>query len=223
MKDLNLTEEMFLLAVWKLKHDAYGVTIRQYVSRETGRIYPYGTLYSPFFALDHGEEPEIVGLYLIGPDGTPYRIGFALGTLLLSAVLFLFIPRLAAGQIAQANWLPTRLDLGIGGLSLLPGKPSASVSPGIFPSLQDDEALYGRERATLGYTGSLADEPVMHIRSQVSSYWRGLTLERYDGRGWLPSSPGIRLRNESRRELSSPIPDRSSWKRGCTGRHTTCW
>jgi DNA-binding PadR family transcriptional regulator len=46
MKDLTLTEEMFLLAVWKLKHDAYGVTIRQYVSRETGRIYPYGTLYS---------------------------------------------------------------------------------------------------------------------------------------------------------------------------------
>ena len=31
------------------------------------------------FALDGGEEPEIVGLYLIGPDGTPWRIGFALG------------------------------------------------------------------------------------------------------------------------------------------------
>jgi hypothetical protein len=42
-------------------------------------VAPYGTLYSPFFALDHGEEPEIVGLYLIGPRGAPYRIGFALG------------------------------------------------------------------------------------------------------------------------------------------------
>ena len=46
MKDLNLTEEMFLLAVWKLKEDAYGVTIRQHISEETGRTYPYGTLYS---------------------------------------------------------------------------------------------------------------------------------------------------------------------------------
>ena len=30
-------------------------------------------------AQDGGEEPEIVGLYLIGPDGTPHRLGFALG------------------------------------------------------------------------------------------------------------------------------------------------
>ncbi|HEX6639131.1 MAG TPA: AraD1 family protein [Steroidobacteraceae bacterium] len=34
---------------------------------------------SPDFALDGGEEPEIVGLYVIGPDGTPYRLGFAIG------------------------------------------------------------------------------------------------------------------------------------------------
>ncbi len=36
-------------------------------------------LRSPSFALDGGEEPEIVGLYVIGPDGTPWRVGFALG------------------------------------------------------------------------------------------------------------------------------------------------
>jgi hypothetical protein len=34
---------------------------------------------SPAFAQDGGEEPEIVGLYLIGPNGTPHRLGFALG------------------------------------------------------------------------------------------------------------------------------------------------
>ena len=34
---------------------------------------------SPAFALDGGEEPEIVGLYLIAPDGTPHRLGFAIG------------------------------------------------------------------------------------------------------------------------------------------------
>ena len=34
---------------------------------------------SPSFALDGGEEPEIVGLYLIAPDGMPQRLGFAIG------------------------------------------------------------------------------------------------------------------------------------------------
>lgn len=32
----------------------------------------------PGFALDGGEEPEVAGLYLIGPDGAPIRLGFAL-------------------------------------------------------------------------------------------------------------------------------------------------
>jgi hypothetical protein len=40
---------------------------------------PGQPLASPEFALDGGEEPELVGLYLIGPDGTPHRLGFAIG------------------------------------------------------------------------------------------------------------------------------------------------
>jgi hypothetical protein len=39
---------------------------------------PGQPLKSPAFALDAGEEPEIAGIYLIGADGTPFRIGFAL-------------------------------------------------------------------------------------------------------------------------------------------------
>ena len=34
---------------------------------------------APDFALDFGEEPEVVGLYVIAPDGTPTRLGFAIG------------------------------------------------------------------------------------------------------------------------------------------------
>ncbi|WP_339450253.1 AraD1 family protein [Pseudomonas sp. EA_5y_Pfl2_R50] len=33
----------------------------------------------PPFAEDAGEEPEMAGLYLIGNDGKPYRLGFAVG------------------------------------------------------------------------------------------------------------------------------------------------
>lgn len=39
---------------------------------------PGQPLTSPAFALDGGEEPEIAAYYLIGPDGTPNRIGFSL-------------------------------------------------------------------------------------------------------------------------------------------------
>ncbi|HEX5162589.1 MAG TPA: AraD1 family protein [Steroidobacteraceae bacterium] len=34
---------------------------------------------SPDFAEDHGEEPELVGCYLVGDDGHPRRLGFAIG------------------------------------------------------------------------------------------------------------------------------------------------
>ena len=33
----------------------------------------------PGFSLDGGEEPELAGLYVIGPDHQPWRVGFALG------------------------------------------------------------------------------------------------------------------------------------------------
>jgi hypothetical protein len=42
-------------------------------------VAPYAPIPVPAFALDGGEEPELVGIYLIGPDRQPYRIGFALG------------------------------------------------------------------------------------------------------------------------------------------------
>lgn len=33
----------------------------------------------PAFALAGAEEAEVVGIYIVGPDGTPYRIGYTLG------------------------------------------------------------------------------------------------------------------------------------------------
>jgi hypothetical protein len=42
-------------------------------------VAPGEPLPMPAFAQDGGEEPEIAGIYLIAPDGTPTRIGFALG------------------------------------------------------------------------------------------------------------------------------------------------
>ena len=42
-------------------------------------VAPYSPIRVPAFALDAGEEPELVGIYLIRSDGTPCRLGFAIG------------------------------------------------------------------------------------------------------------------------------------------------
>jgi hypothetical protein len=42
-------------------------------------VNPEQSIASPAFANDGGEEAELTGLYLIDPEGTPVRIGYALG------------------------------------------------------------------------------------------------------------------------------------------------
>ena len=49
-----------------------------YKGNGTALAAPGAPLSSPAFAEDAGEEPEIAGIYLIGGDGTPFRLGFAL-------------------------------------------------------------------------------------------------------------------------------------------------
>jgi hypothetical protein len=49
-----------------------------YKGTGNGAVGPGMPLTSPAFALDGGEEPEIAAFYLIGPDGTPHRVGFSL-------------------------------------------------------------------------------------------------------------------------------------------------
>lgn len=41
-------------------------------------IAPEQTIPSPAFAEDAGEEPEIAGIYIVGPDGRPHRLGYAI-------------------------------------------------------------------------------------------------------------------------------------------------
>lgn len=42
-------------------------------------VHPGQPLPVPQFSLDAGEEPEVVGLYVVGDAGTVHRVGFALG------------------------------------------------------------------------------------------------------------------------------------------------
>ncbi len=47
MKLLSRKEELILLAVWTLQDNAYGVTIREYITKSTGVKWVFGAIYSP--------------------------------------------------------------------------------------------------------------------------------------------------------------------------------
>jgi len=47
MKFLSRQEEIVLLSIWKLKDNAYGVTIREYISKITGKYWSIGAIYVP--------------------------------------------------------------------------------------------------------------------------------------------------------------------------------
>jgi hypothetical protein len=75
------TMKMFLMGVegGKPAPGEHGVQPEWfYKGNGSALVAPGAPLPSPAFALDAGEEPEIAGIYIIGPDGTPFRLGFAL-------------------------------------------------------------------------------------------------------------------------------------------------
>jgi hypothetical protein len=70
-------------------------------------VAPGAPLISPAFALDAGEEPEIAGVYVVAPDGTPARIGWTLANEFSDHVTerinYLF---LAHSKLRQASFGP---------------------------------------------------------------------------------------------------------------------
>ena len=65
MKLLSRSEEIVLLAVWRLQEEAYGVSIREEVTRATGYSWTVGAIYAPLHRLEkkgyvktHTGEPE---------------------------------------------------------------------------------------------------------------------------------------------------------------------
>lgn len=70
MIPLSRSEEIVLLAVWKLKDNAYGVTIRDLVSKEMGHEWSFGAIYKPLKQLTHKR-------YVVkkGSEPTPDRGG----------------------------------------------------------------------------------------------------------------------------------------------------
>ena len=70
MKFLSRSEELLLLALWKMQDEPYGVNIRKFVSDITGKYWSIGAIYVP---LDRLENKGFVVSYLANP--TPERGG----------------------------------------------------------------------------------------------------------------------------------------------------
>lgn len=70
MKYLSRPEELLLLTIWKMPEEAYGVTIRKYISEVTGKYWSIGSIYVP---LDRLELKGYVTSYMANP--TPERGG----------------------------------------------------------------------------------------------------------------------------------------------------
>lgn len=80
--DLTDSMKMFRMGLEGGKPEPGGIGVQPewfYKGDGSCVVPPEGPLPSPAFALDGGEEGEVVGLYIIAPDGTPWRVGFALG------------------------------------------------------------------------------------------------------------------------------------------------
>ncbi len=53
MIEISKAEEMVLLAIWRLGEEAYGVSVRRQIRKDTGKDYTYGTLYGLLRQMDH--------------------------------------------------------------------------------------------------------------------------------------------------------------------------
>jgi hypothetical protein len=95
-------------------------------------IGPGEPLAMPAFAQDGGEEPELAGIYLIGPDGTPFRLGIALANEFSDHVT----------ERHNYLWLAhSKLRQAAVGAELLVGEPPAHVE-GMSRILRDGATIW---------------------------------------------------------------------------------
>ena len=64
MKYLSRPEEFLLLTLWKMEDEPYGVNIRSFLSKVTGKYWSIGSVYVP---LDRLEAKGFVQSYLADP------------------------------------------------------------------------------------------------------------------------------------------------------------
>jgi hypothetical protein len=167
---------------------------------------PQCALPSPSFGLDGGEEPEIAGIYIIAPDGTPVRLGFALGNEFSDHVterqnyLFLAHSKLRASSI---------------GPELLIGELPADVR-GASRIWRDGKAIFDKPFISGEANMSHSVENLEHHHFKYALFRRpGDVHVHYFGTATLSFSDNIRTQEGDIFEIEAPafgLPLRNSLK-----------
>ncbi len=156
---------------------------------------PEAPIATPAFALAGGEEPEIVGLYLIAPDGTPCRVGYCLGNEFSDHVTeaqnYLY---LAHSKLRQCSLGP----------ELLLGELPADVR-GQSRILRGNEIIWQGEFLSGEANMSHAIRNLEHHHFRYSMFRRpGDAHAYFFGAAILSSAEGIKARIGDRFEIDVP-------------------
>jgi hypothetical protein len=156
---------------------------------------PGGALELPAFALDGGEEPELVGLYVIAADGSVLRVGYALGNEFSDHVLerqnYLY---LAHSKLRNSSYGP----------ELLVGEAPANIV-GRSRLLRNGQELWAGEFLTgeANMTHTLAN--IEHHHFKYAAFRRpGDVHCHYYGTATLSFAAGIRSEPGDIFEISAP-------------------
>lgn len=149
----------------------------------------------PDYALDGGEEPELVGLYVIGDDGAVLRVGFALGNEYSDHVLekqnYLY---LAHSKLRTSSYGP----------ELLVGEAPADIQ-GTSRIIRDGKELWSAPFLTgeANMTHTIAN--IEHHHFKYANFRRpGDVHVHYFGTATLSFAAGIKVQAGDTFEISAP-------------------
>ncbi len=156
---------------------------------------PGAPLHSPGFAQDGGEEPELAGIYLIGKDHTPWRLGFALANEFSDHVT----ERHNYLWLAHSKLRPAAL-----GAELLLGPPPADIR-GTSRIVRDGAVLWERPFLTGedNMSHTIANLEAHHFKYAPFRRPGDIHVHCF-GTATLSFSDGIRTRPGDRFEIAAP-------------------
>lgn len=109
----------------------------------------------------------------------PFAVAAGL-LLVLTATSFVLIPRLPNDQLVNPALVSLGMPLGIRGQTVTPVFPFVQLNP--------SGRVGGSPGMDLSWRGQPDETVVLQVRSEASSYWRGLAFDRYEDSKWTSVS-----------------------------------
>jgi protein-glutamine gamma-glutamyltransferase len=128
------------------------------------------------------------------PRSARWVTRFAVTLILLTAIAFMFIPRVGSRPLLMPLTIYVPIRGGVSAQVINPAIPLVQFQ-GISEA-DDSDYYYGfSNNLDLSYRGALSDTLVMYVRSAAWSYWRSHAYDFYDGRTWSQSDQSVRVQS----------------------------